>query len=80
MAATMNIAVSDALNAIAPRTPQIAFHGRELDRQRPVCCRGSRKHQPGGGTPVRSGTLGGLPPDKHRFCRASCRGVDGRSA
>ena len=30
MAATMNIAVSDALNAIAPRTPQIAFHGREL--------------------------------------------------
>jgi hypothetical protein len=30
MAATMNIAVSDALNAIAPRSPQIAFHGREL--------------------------------------------------
>jgi hypothetical protein len=29
MAATMNIAVSDALNAIAPRSPQIAFHGRE---------------------------------------------------
>jgi len=25
MAATMNIAVSDALNAIAPRSPQIAF-------------------------------------------------------
>ena len=30
MAATLNIAVSDALNAIAPRSPQIAFHGREL--------------------------------------------------
>jgi hypothetical protein len=30
MAATMSIAVSDALNAIAPRSPQIAFHGREL--------------------------------------------------
>jgi hypothetical protein len=30
MAATMNIAVSDALNAIAPRSPQVAFHGREL--------------------------------------------------
>jgi hypothetical protein len=30
MAATMNIAVSDALNAIAPRSPQIAFHGHEL--------------------------------------------------
>jgi hypothetical protein len=30
MVATMNIAVSDALNAIAPRSPQIAFHGREL--------------------------------------------------
>jgi hypothetical protein len=30
MAATMNIAVSDALNAIAPRSPQIAFHGREV--------------------------------------------------
>jgi hypothetical protein len=30
MAATMNIAVFDALNAIAPRSPQIAFHGREL--------------------------------------------------
>jgi hypothetical protein len=30
MAATLNIAVSDSLNAIAPRSPQIAFHGREL--------------------------------------------------
>ncbi|HKF88467.1 MAG TPA: hypothetical protein VKB85_10390 [Propionibacteriaceae bacterium] len=30
MAATLNIAASDALNAIAPRSRQIAFHGREL--------------------------------------------------
>ena len=29
MALTMNIAMHDALNAIAPDSPQIAFHGRE---------------------------------------------------
>lgn len=29
MASTMNIAMYDALNAIAPDSPQIAFHGRE---------------------------------------------------
>ena len=29
MASTMNIAMHDALNAIAPDSPQIAFHGRE---------------------------------------------------